>query len=54
VRLALLPATMRLFGDLTWWMPNWLDERLPLFDVEGTSFETETEHIAPRPVTAAG
>lgn len=29
VRLILLPATMRLFGEANWWMPAWLDQRLP-------------------------
>ncbi len=29
VRLILLPATMRLFGDANWWMPAWLDRVTP-------------------------
>lgn len=29
VRLILLPATMRLFGEANWWMPSWLERRLP-------------------------
>ncbi|MBI5310321.1 MAG: MMPL family transporter, partial [Actinobacteria bacterium] len=29
VRLVLLPATMRLFGDANWWLPDWLDRKLP-------------------------
>jgi RND superfamily putative drug exporter len=29
VRLVLLPAAMRLVGDRIWWMPGWLDRRLP-------------------------
>ena len=29
VRLVLLPATMRLFGDANWWMPGWLDRLTP-------------------------
>lgn len=45
VRLVLLPSVMRLFGDHTWWMPRWLDERLPLIDVEGSAFEHETAQI---------
>jgi RND superfamily putative drug exporter len=48
VRLALLPAVMRLGGLRTWWIPNWLDERLPTFDVEGSEFEHETEQLRPR------
>jgi putative drug exporter of the RND superfamily len=48
VRLALLPAVMRLFGLNTWWIPNWLDDKLPLLDVEGAEFEHETEQLRPR------
>ncbi len=29
VRLVLLPATMRLFGDANWWMPRWLERLTP-------------------------
>ncbi|MGB0871999.1 MAG: MMPL family transporter [Solirubrobacterales bacterium] len=29
VRLILLPASMRLFGDANWWLPEWLDRRMP-------------------------
>jgi RND superfamily putative drug exporter len=47
VRLALLPNVMRFFGLRTWWMPTWLDERLPLLDVEGSEFEHETQLIHP-------
>ncbi|HET7170718.1 MAG TPA: MMPL family transporter [Gaiellales bacterium] len=28
-RLVLVPATMRLLGDWNWWLPSWLDRRLP-------------------------
>ena len=45
VRLALLPAVMHLFGLRTWWIPNWLDDKLPTFDVEGSEFEHETEGL---------
>jgi RND superfamily putative drug exporter len=50
VRLGLLPAVMRLFGDWTWWMPEWLDERLPALDIEGAAFEHEAEALGSRPV----
>ena len=43
VRLVLLPAVMRLFGESTWWLPEWLDERLPVLDVEGSEYEHEAE-----------
>ncbi|HEY7257697.1 MAG TPA: MMPL family transporter [Gaiellales bacterium] len=28
-RLVLVPATMRLLGDWNWWLPRWLERRLP-------------------------
>jgi RND superfamily putative drug exporter len=32
VRLVLLPAVMRLAGSRVWWLPGWLDRRLPVFE----------------------
>src|SRR5215207_6547688 len=29
IRGVLLPATMKLLGDWNWWLPKWLDRRLP-------------------------
>jgi len=29
VRLILVPATLKLFGDANWWLPDWLERRLP-------------------------
>jgi RND superfamily putative drug exporter len=43
IRLALVPATMSLLGELNWWLPRWLDRLLPYIDVE-----------AAVPVTPAG
>lgn len=34
IRLILLPATMRLFGRANWWLPKWLDRRLPKLGLE--------------------
>lgn len=53
VRLGLLPAVMRLFGQRTWYMPEWLDDRLPTFDIEGAAFEHEAEQLSRRPVGGA-
>jgi RND superfamily putative drug exporter len=53
VRLGLLPAVMRLFGDWTWFIPSWLDERMPVFDIEGASFEREAEQLGSPPVRRA-
>jgi RND superfamily putative drug exporter len=32
VRMILVPATMSLLGDANWWLPRWLDHRLPSVD----------------------
>lgn len=32
IRLVLLPAIMRLLGPRAWWLPQWLDRRLPHID----------------------
>jgi RND superfamily putative drug exporter len=34
VRLILVPATMELLGDRSWWIPKWLDRILPTVRVE--------------------
>ena len=34
VRLVLVPAVMQLLGKWNWWIPNWLERRLPRLDVE--------------------
>jgi RND superfamily putative drug exporter len=34
VRMVLVPALMQIFGRANWWIPSWLDRRLPRFDVE--------------------
>ena len=45
VRMTLVPAVLEILGDKAWWMPRWLDERLPTFDVEGDAM---TRQIALR------
>jgi putative drug exporter of the RND superfamily len=37
VRCILLPAVLELLGPRTWWLPQWLDNRLPHINIEGTS-----------------
>ncbi len=37
VRLVLVPAVMQLLGKWNWWIPNWLERRLPRLDVEGVA-----------------
>ena len=34
IRLLLLPAVMHLAGPAMWWMPSWLDKRLPHLHIE--------------------
>ncbi len=34
VRMVLVPAVMQLLGRRNWWIPDWLDRRLPRLDVE--------------------
>jgi putative drug exporter of the RND superfamily len=35
IRVMLVPATMRLLGKWNWWLPGWLDRRLPNVSLEG-------------------
>ncbi|MBK7722426.1 MAG: MMPL family transporter [Austwickia sp.] len=35
VRMTLVPAVLKLLGHRAWWLPGWLDRRLPRLDVEG-------------------
>lgn len=35
VRMTLGPALMKLLGRHAWWLPRWLDRRLPVTDIEG-------------------
>jgi RND superfamily putative drug exporter len=41
VRLILVPAAMKLFGDWNWWMPSWLDRALPDLSFESGAPEPE-------------
>ena len=34
IRLLLLPAVMHLAGPAMWWMPAWLEKRLPHLNIE--------------------
>jgi len=40
IRLVLVPALMHLFGRASWWMPAWLDSRLPRLSIEGPAEDT--------------
>ena len=41
VRMVLVPAAMSLLGHSAWWLPTWLDRRLPTIDIEGGSHDGE-------------
>jgi RND superfamily putative drug exporter len=34
IRCLLVPALMELFGRRAWWLPSWLDRRLPRLAIE--------------------
>ncbi len=40
VRMVLVPAVMQLLGDRNWWIPDWLERRLPRLDVERVALGT--------------
>jgi RND superfamily putative drug exporter len=39
VRMVLVPAVMQLLGERNWWIPSWLERRLPQLDVEPVAAE---------------
>ncbi len=43
VRCLLLPATLHLLGESTWWIPDWLDRVLPRLNVEGSPLPPEED-----------
>jgi len=51
VRMVLIPAVLATFGHHAWWLPGWLDRRLPQVDVEGQGLEREDE-LADWPATS--
>ena len=44
VRMTLVPAVLALLGERAWWLPPWLDRRLPSLDVEGAGLEKHVDH----------
>ena len=44
VRMVLVPATMAIMGRANWWLPSWLDRRLPHLSIDHAVLE-------PNPVT---
>ncbi|MBF4997249.1 MMPL family transporter [Nocardia sp. BSTN01] len=43
VRLTLVPAILALLGKRAWWLPGWLDRRLPKVSIEGAQDEDAQE-----------
>ncbi len=39
VRMIFVPAVLALLGHAAWWLPAWLDRRLPTLDVEGKGLQ---------------
>ena len=46
VRMTLGPALLALLGRRAWWLPRWLEARLPHLDVEGAGLQVHLEHEA--------
>jgi putative drug exporter of the RND superfamily len=56
VRMILVPASMQLLGDRNWWLPDWLERRLPNWSVEAqptpASEDAPTEQPTPARIAA--
>ena len=50
LRTVLVPAAMHLFGNANWWLPRWLDRRLPHLAIE----PTEAGPAVPVPLAQQG
>jgi RND superfamily putative drug exporter len=48
IRCVMLPAVLQLIGKATWYMPEWLDRRLPRISIEG-SLEQPSAQAATEP-----
>ena len=51
IRMVLVPAAMSLLGHRAWWLPAWLERRLPAIDIEGGAHDGEEQPVA-EPVAA--
>ena len=47
IRMVLVPATMELLGDRNWWLPAWLDRRLPRLRVDGNAGTDQVADASP-------
>ena len=48
IRMTLVPAVMKLLGRHAWWLPKWLDARLPSLDIEGEALSRQV-HLSSWP-----
>jgi RND superfamily putative drug exporter len=53
LRTVLVPAAMHLFGNANWWLPCWLDRRLPHLAIEPPETAPEPTWEPPREPSAA-
>jgi RND superfamily putative drug exporter len=53
VRLVLLPAVMRALGPRVWWLPGWLDRRIPQIEHGGSPVPAEQSPAPTPPAPAA-
>jgi putative drug exporter of the RND superfamily len=44
VRMTLVPAVLMLLGRHAWWLPEWLEARIPSVDVEGAAMHRKVEY----------
>ncbi|MFE0256726.1 MMPL family transporter [Streptomyces sp. NPDC059010] len=52
IRTMLVPAAMRVLGTANWWLPGWLDKRLPHLAVEPTDAPASPSPPLPAPAKA--
>jgi putative drug exporter of the RND superfamily len=51
VRMTLVPAVLALLDRRSWWLPRWLERRMPNLDIEGDKLMRRLEPV-PRPEPA--
>lgn len=51
VRMIIIPATLALCGEASWWIPAWLDRLLPTIDTEGKSLDLGQPQSRSSPLT---
>jgi putative drug exporter of the RND superfamily len=47
VRMTLVPAVLALLDRRAWWLPRWMDRRMPNLDIEGEKLMHELERAEP-------